>query len=93
MLDLAVNNNIVEKSGAWFSYKTERIGQGRENAKQFLKENKDIAAKIEAEVRKTLGIGVSSEPKPETAAPSNGSAGAHVPPVVAAARAMNAPRK
>src|SRR5512132_1243347 len=90
MLDLAVNNNIVEKSGAWFSYKTERIGQGRENAKQFLKENKDIAAKIEAEVRKVLGIGVSAEPKAEAAAaPGNGASGAHVPPVVAAARAMN----
>ena len=95
MLDLAVNNNIVEKSGAWFSYKTERIGQGRENAKGFLRENKDIAAKIEAEVRKTLNIGVApAEPKAEAAAssPSNGHA-AHVPPVVAAARAMNAPRK
>jgi recombination protein RecA len=56
MLDLAVNNNIVEKSGSWFSYKTERIGQGRENAKQFLKENKDVAAKIDAEVRKVLGL-------------------------------------
>src|SRR5690242_7263781 len=94
MLDLAVNNNIVEKSGAWFSYKTERIGQGRENAKAFLKENKDIAARIEAEVRKTLNIGVvPAEQKTEAAAsPSNGHA-AHVPPVVAAARAMNAPRK
>ncbi len=93
MLDLAVNNNIVEKSGAWFSYKTERIGQGRENAKNFLKENKDIAAKIEAEVRQTLNIGAApAEPKTEAAAtPSNGHA--HVPPVVAAARAMNAPRK
>ena len=88
MLDLAANNNIVEKSGSWFSYKGERIGQGRENAKQFLKENKDIAAKIEAEVRKTLGIGVVAEPKAEAAA-----APAPVPPVVAAARAMNAQRK
>ena len=94
MLDLAVNNNIVEKSGAWFSYKTERIGQGRENAKQFLKENKDIAAKIEAEVRKTLGIHAGGEPKADAvAAPVNGGSGAHVAPVVAAARAMNAPRK
>ncbi len=56
LLDLAVNNNIVEKSGAWFSYKNERIGQGRENARVFLKENKDITAKIEAEVRKALGL-------------------------------------
>jgi recombination protein RecA len=56
MLDLAANNEIVEKSGSWFSYGAERIGQGRENAKAFLKENKDIAAKIETEVRKKLGL-------------------------------------
>src|SRR2546421_777044 len=56
LLDLAANNNIVEKSGQWFSYKGERIGQGRENAKAFLKENKDIAGKIETEVRKALGL-------------------------------------
>jgi recombination protein RecA len=56
MLDLAANNEIVEKSGSWFSYKGERIGQGRENSKNFLKENKDIAAKIEIEVRTKLGL-------------------------------------
>jgi recombination protein RecA len=61
LLDLAVNNNIVEKSGSWFSYKTERIGQGRENARQFLKDNKDITAKIETEVRKALGL-IPSQP-------------------------------
>src|SRR5205085_1353923 len=56
MLDIAVTHNLLEKSGSWFSYKGERIGQGRENAKQFLKENKDLAAKLEAEVRKQLGV-------------------------------------
>src|SRR5512142_751392 len=56
LLDLAVNNNILEKSGSWFSYKGERIGQGRENARTFLKENKDITVKIETEVRKALGL-------------------------------------
>jgi recombination protein RecA len=56
LLDLAVNHNIVEKSGSWFSYKGERIGQGRENARQFLKDNKDITARIEGEVRKALGL-------------------------------------
>ncbi|MFB3815369.1 MAG: recombinase RecA [Terriglobales bacterium] len=68
LIDLAVNNNIVEKSGAWFSYKGERIGQGRENAKQFLKENKDILAKIEAEVRKAVGLVKlqAAEPAPAT---------------------------
>jgi len=56
LLDLAASHGVVEKSGAWFSYKGERIGQGRENARQFLKENKDILAKLEAEVRKELGL-------------------------------------
>ena len=56
ILDLGVEKGLVEKSGAWFSYKDERIGQGRENAKQFMKENKDIAAKLETELRKALGL-------------------------------------
>ncbi|MCU1270668.1 MAG: recA [Acidobacteriaceae bacterium] len=56
LLDLAANNNIVEKSGSWYSYKGERIGQGRENARQFLKDNKDVMAKLETEVRKALGL-------------------------------------
>jgi recombination protein RecA len=56
LLDLGVAKEIVEKSGAWFSYKGERIGQGRENVKQFLRENKDITVKLEAELRKELGL-------------------------------------
>jgi recombination protein RecA len=52
-----VTHNIVEKSGAWYSYSGERIGQGRENTRTFLKENKDIFVKMDAEVRKKLGIG------------------------------------
>jgi recombination protein RecA len=56
LLDLAVSQNILEKSGSWFSYKGERIGQGRENARQFLKDNKDVAARLETEVRKALGL-------------------------------------
>ena len=56
LLDLAVNHSIVEKSGAWFSYQSERIGQGRENARQFLKDNPEITAKIEQAVRKSLGF-------------------------------------
>ena len=56
LLDLATNNNIVEKSGSWYSYKGERIGQGRENARQFLKDNKDVMTKLDIEVRKALGL-------------------------------------
>jgi recombination protein RecA len=56
LLDLAVSNNLLEKSGAWYSYKGERIGQGRENARQFLKDNAETFTKLEAEVRKHLGL-------------------------------------
>jgi recombination protein RecA len=56
LLDLAANQNILEKSGSWYSYKGERIGQGRENARQFLKDNKEVTARLEAEVRKAMGL-------------------------------------
>ena len=56
LLDLAVEKRIVEKSGAWFAYSGERLGQGRENAKQFLKENPDIRLAIETRIRKELGL-------------------------------------
>jgi recombination protein RecA len=69
LLDLATNHNIVEKSGSWYSYKGERIGQGRENARQFLKDNKDILAKLDTEVRKKLGL-IAADPTP-AAAPQN----------------------
>ncbi len=68
LLDLAATQNIVEKSGSWFSYKGERIGQGRENARAFLKENKDTMAKLEAEVRKALGLTPAAQPAPVAAA-------------------------
>ena len=56
LLDLGVNANIVEKAGAWFSYNGERIGQGRENAKKFLRENPAVAATIENAVRENAGL-------------------------------------
>src|SRR5579864_225456 len=62
LLDLAVDKRIVEKSGAWFAYSGERLGQGRENAKQFLKENPDIFKAIEERVRRELGM--TREPEP-----------------------------
>src|ERR1700746_2335882 len=68
VLDLGVANNLVEKSGAWYSYGGERIGQGRENARSFLKENKDIFAKIDAELRKKLNIGAAKAEVPEVPA-------------------------
>jgi len=56
LLDLGVAQNIVEKSGSWFSYKGDRIGQGRETARQFLRDNVDIRTNIDTELRKTLGL-------------------------------------
>ena len=56
LVDLGVESEIIEKSGSWYSYKTERIGQGRENAKTFLKENLDIAEEIETLIRQNSGI-------------------------------------
>lgn len=51
LLDLGVELNVIEKSGSWFSYAGDRLGQGRENAKQFLKEHPEIASKIDSEIR------------------------------------------
>jgi len=56
LIDLGVKAGVVEKSGAWFSYDSQRIGQGRENAKAFLKTNPDIAAKIETAIRQNAGL-------------------------------------
>src|SRR6478752_6468159 len=56
LIDLGVAQNLVEKSGAWYSYKGERIGQGRENARQFLKDNPDVFKKLDVELRKALGL-------------------------------------
>jgi len=56
LLDLAVEKKIVEKSGAWFAYGGERLGQGRENVKQFLKEHPDLRNTIEERVRRELGL-------------------------------------
>jgi recombination protein RecA len=79
LLDIAVNNNILEKSGSWFSYKGERIGQGRENARQFLKDNKDTMAKLDTEVRKALGLIATPAPaQPVNGAAQNAAQGARV---------------
>ncbi len=59
LLDVAANLDIINKSGAWYSYNNQRIGQGRENAKQFLKENKDIAKEVEGKVRENFKLAFS----------------------------------
>src|SRR5215475_2802965 len=75
LLDLGVAQNLVEKSGSWFSYKGERIGQGRENARQFLKDNPDIRQAIDVELRRQLGlIKLEAAPEPAAAPPTNAAA-------------------
>src|ERR1700750_1024299 len=70
LIDLGVAQNLVEKSGSWYSYKGERIGQGRENARQFLKDNPDIRTTIDTELRKAVGL-IRTEPVNAAAAGSN----------------------
>jgi recombination protein RecA len=56
LIDLGIKAGVVEKSGSWFSYSSQRVGQGRENAKQFLRDHPEIADAIEAKVREQSGI-------------------------------------
>jgi len=65
LLDLAVSTGIIEKSGAWFSYGAERLGQGRENVKIFLEENEDIFRAIDTEVKKKVGLLPGEDKEPE----------------------------
>jgi recombination protein RecA len=88
LIDLGVANSILEKSGSWLSYKGERIGQGRENAKQFLKDNTDIRQTIDLELRKALGL-IRPEPVNGQASPVPAAA----PPVPKAMPASGAPRR
>lgn len=68
ILDLAVEFNIINKSGAWYSYDGEKVGQGRENAKQYLKNNPDFMEMIDAQVREKMGMSDEEEQDPGTAA-------------------------
>jgi recombination protein RecA len=68
LVDLGVAQGLIEKSGAWYSYKGERIGQGRDNARQFLRDNADVCKKLDTELRKALGL-IRPEPQPAAAPP------------------------
>ena len=71
LLDLAVEHKIVDKSGAWFSFQGERLGQGRENVKNLIKSNPEITSRIETEVRRALGLSVAgATEEPESSAPA-----------------------
>jgi recombination protein RecA len=67
LVDIGVEAGVVEKSGAWYSYGKERIGQGRENAKMFLKDHPVMADEIGVKVKSFLGIGEPEEPETEEA--------------------------
>ena len=71
LLDLAVEKNIIEKSGAWFSFQGERLGQGRENARQFLKDNHDYRGRVELALREIMGLTVPTIPPMAVAAGSD----------------------
>ncbi len=64
LIDLGVAQNQIEKSGSWYSYKGDRIGQGRENARQFLRDNPDLAQKIDSDLRQALGLIRPAPPAP-----------------------------
>jgi recombination protein RecA len=90
LIDLGVEQRVVEKSGAWFSYGEERLGQGRENTRAFLKENPDIAEAIERDLKKALGIvkdATPSEAGGNGAGPESSASGSGGRPAAAAAPA------
>ncbi|HTT61379.1 MAG TPA: recombinase RecA [Bryobacteraceae bacterium] len=73
LLDLGVSHNLVEKSGSWFSYHAERIGQGRDNARQFLREHPDLCRKLDGELRHALGLdGLQEQPRKSAAVATGG---------------------
>jgi recombination protein RecA len=75
LLDLASDKGLVHKSGAWYAYQEDRIGQGRENAKKYLKEHPDVAAVIEQQLRQTLGLTRVAAESPAGADPHAGPLG------------------
>jgi len=83
LIDLGVSQNIIEKSGSWYSFNGERIGQGRENARQFLKDNPDIRQQLDATLRRNLGL---LKPEPAAAAAVEAPAASPKPAATGAGR-------
>src|SRR6202451_4066107 len=90
LIDLGVTRGVLEKSGTWISYKTERLGQGRDNARQFLKENRDIRAKIEHDLRKLLGLPTTLASVEDQAKPAAAAAPKQAPKAAAAVQGRSA---
>jgi recombination protein RecA len=68
LLDVAVDQGVVKKSGAWFTYEKDQLGQGRENSKRFLRENPEIAMQLQAKIYELVGMAVSPTPSPSAEA-------------------------
>jgi recombination protein RecA len=93
LLDVAVDLEIVKKSGAWFTYEGEQLGQGRENAKQFLHDNVDMMVEIMEKIRVAAGIGDAAEVPPVDAGLSDDAAAAAAEEIIAEAKAVERAEK
>jgi recombination protein RecA len=75
LIDLGVEQGIVRKSGAWYTYEGDQLGQGKENARNFLRENEDVANEIEKRIKEKLGVGPRLDADAASSAPAPGSPG------------------
>ncbi|MFF8314739.1 recombinase RecA [Streptomyces lydicus] len=89
LIDMGVEHGFIRKSGAWYTYEGDQLGQGKENARNFLKDNPDLANEIEKKIKEKLGIGV--KPQDTAAEPGADAAGAAADPATAAAAPAAAP--
>ncbi|MFH8634819.1 recombinase RecA [Streptomyces lydicus] len=89
LIDMGVEHGFIRKSGAWYTYEGDQLGQGKENARNFLKDNPDLANEIEKKIKEKLGIGV--KPQETSAEPGADAAGAAADPATATAAAAPAP--
>jgi recombination protein RecA len=91
LIDLGVEQGIVRKAGAWYTYEGDQLGQGKENARTFLKENADLANEIEKKIKEKLGVGPRLDADPAAANGANGASGSNGGPAAAPAAAGKAP--
>ncbi|HSF26876.1 MAG TPA: intein-containing recombinase RecA, partial [Actinomycetes bacterium] len=70
LIDLGVEHGLVRKSGAWYTYEGDQLGQGKENARNFLRDNPDLADEIEKKIKEKLGIGPRLDAEPDAAEPT-----------------------
>lgn len=88
LIDMGVENGFIRKSGAWYTYEGDQLGQGKENARNFLRDNPDLANEIEKKIKEKLGIGV--QPQDPAGEPGADAAGSTTPETPAAAGAPDA---